>query len=197
MLFKEKYLLGIEAGQISLAFRFWKKPSVKAGTLLRTAIGEVMILDIRIVEQREITSRDATKAGFEDKEQLLKSLKPFSDDDGMIFRIGVRYHGEDPRIQLRGNDTLTPQQVSEIKQKLDRLDSYSKTGPWTRKVLLMIQKNPNKRSVDLAEQSGYEKAWLKLNIRKLKNLGLTISHVIGYEISPSGEAFIAYEKKKK
>ncbi|GAA4173979.1 hypothetical protein GCM10022218_17670 [Sphingobacterium ginsenosidimutans] len=36
----------------------------------------------------------------------------------------------------------------------------------------------------------FEKEWLKLNIRKLKNLGLTISHTVGYEISPLGERFI-------
>ncbi|MEM7550324.1 MAG: hypothetical protein AAF363_11640 [Bacteroidota bacterium] len=35
-----------------------------------------------------------------------------------------------------------------------------------------------------------EKEWLKLNIRKLKNLGLTISHNPRYEISPLGIAYI-------
>lgn len=36
-----------------------------------------------------------------------------------------------------------------------------------------------------------DQAKLKLNIRKLKNLGLTISLGTGYQISPRGKALIA------
>ncbi|WP_294276703.1 hypothetical protein [uncultured Chryseobacterium sp.] len=38
--------------------------------------------------------------------------------------------------------------------------------------------------------TGFEKEWLKLNIRKLKNMGLTISHTVGYEISPLGSEYL-------
>jgi hypothetical protein len=41
-------------------------------------------------------------------------------------------------------------------------------------------------STDLATKLSRERMWLKLNIRKLKNMGLTISHDVGYEISPLG-----------
>ena len=37
---------------------------------------------------------------------------------------------------------------------------------------------------DLAKKADAEKEWLKINVRKLKNLGLTISHQPGYELSP-------------
>jgi hypothetical protein len=44
---------------------------------------------------------------------------------------------------------------------------------------------------DEAKKTGFEKAWLKINIRKLKNLGLTISHNPGYTLSPRGKAYLA------
>ena len=37
---------------------------------------------------------------------------------------------------------------------------------------------------------GKEKQWFKLNVRKLKNLGLTESKSTGYTISPRGKAFL-------
>jgi hypothetical protein len=46
------------------------------------------------------------------------------------------------------------------------------------------------RAADLARMLGREKDWLKINIRKLKNLGLTISHETGDEISPLGKVVL-------
>ena len=51
----------------------------------------------------------------------------------------------------------------------------------------MIRDKPRVRAADLAKMMGKEKDDLKINIRKLKNLGLTISHDVGYTLSPLGE----------
>jgi predicted transcriptional regulator len=53
--------------------------------------------------------------------------------------------------------------------------------------LKLIQGNPRLRASDLAKMMNREKDALKLDIRKLKNMGLTISHDVGYSISPLGE----------
>lgn len=37
---------------------------------------------------------------------------------------------------------------------------------------------------ELAKYTGFDNGWLKVHIRKFKNLGLTISHRIGYEFLP-------------
>ena len=37
---------------------------------------------------------------------------------------------------------------------------------------------------------GRERAPFKLDVRKLKNLGLTLSFEIGYRVSPRGEAYL-------
>ena len=67
-----------------------------------------------------------------------------------------------------------------------RLDSRSVGGPWTATVLKAIHTHPKLVSTDLAANLEVERDWLKSNIRKLKNLGLTISHERGYTLSPRG-----------
>ncbi len=185
MLFKEVHLKGIKSGKVTLAFRKWKKASIKKGTLLKTATGLVEIIDIKTVDEDKITTKDVLNAGFENKEQLLKSLR--LNALGEIYKISVRYHSADPRLKLR-EQTLTTENFLEFEQKLDRLDKFSKQGDWTRTLLLAI--NPQLRAKGIATLTGFEKDWLKLNIRKLKNLGLTISHTVGYELSPLGKAFV-------
>jgi len=185
MLFKEIHLSGIKSGKITLAFRKWQKASVKRGSLLHTSVGLVEIRKIEIVNENDITEQDAIQAGFTDKKQLLKSLRHNS--AGTIFKIPVSYHSADPRIKLREQTELSEQQFTDLKNKLERLDNRSKQGHWTNKVLLAIKNNPNLHAIGIAKLTGLEKEWLKLNIRKLKNLGLTISHNVGYELSPLGK----------
>lgn len=194
MLFKEKHLNGIKSGEITLAFRRWQKPVVKSGTLLHTPIGLVEILGIEPVEEDEITYLDAVNAGFSDKSELLKSFLPFR--KGFIFKISVRYHSEDPRIKLREQTEVSSQEFSGLKKKLERMDHSSKNGPWTEIVLLTIRNHPNLHAVGIAKLTGFEKEWLKLHIRKLKNLGLTISHTVGYELSPLGAYFLTMLEAK-
>lgn len=188
MLFKEIHLQGIKSGEITLAFRKWQKVSVNSGSLLHTSIGLVEIGDIQVVNEVDITESDAQQAGFIDKKHLLKSFGKNS--SGTIFQISVRYHSPDPRIKLREQNELSEQHFIDLKKKLERLDNYSKQGHWTNKVLLTIKDNPNLHAIGIAKLTGFEKDWLKLNIRKLKNLGLTMSHHIGYEVSPLGNKYL-------
>ena len=47
------------------------------------------------------------------------------------------------------------------------------------------------RAADLAAGFGRETQPFKLDVRKLKNLGLTISLEVGYRLSPRGEAYLS------
>ncbi len=188
MLIKSVHLQGIKAGTVKLAFRRWQKPAVKEGTLLKTFIGLVKVVSISTVKESQITQKDIRDAGFDDRELFLKSLR--QNDNHNIYKIELRYYSEDPRLELRNNTTLTNSALEELNNKFDRLDKYGKQGLWTKKVLLAIKENPKLRAVDLAKLTGFEKQWLKLNIRKLKNLGLTISHEVGYELSPLGKSLV-------
>jgi hypothetical protein len=69
--------------------------------------------------------------------------------------------------------------------------NHAEVGPWTISVLRLIAWLPEHRAAELAAQSSVEKEWLKLNIRKLKNLGLTESLTVGYRLSPRGAALLS------
>ncbi len=184
MLFKQQHLDGIRSGTISLAFRKWKRVAAKEGSLIKTSIGLVEITGITTIPLHKITNKDALAAGFNSIKELTTMLNMVTEGD--IYRIGVRYHSADPRIQLREQTALSPTALDTLRQRLERLDRSSKEGPWTIAVLQAIKAHPLLRAVDLGVVTGKEKEWLKLHIRKLKNLGLTISHDTGYTLSPLG-----------
>ena len=52
---------------------------------------------------------------------------------------------------------------------------------------------PGRRAADIATDVGLPRDELKIRIRRLKALGLTISLETGYEISPRGAAYLADE----
>ena len=127
----------------------------------------------------------APSQGFDSKDELLALLNKHPRD---IYKIKLSYHSEDPRIELR-QQKLTDAMFEQLKKKMERLDKGIE-GAWTKPVLQAIHKHPHLRAADLCKKVGMEKMKMKLNVRKLKNLGLTISHEVGYEISPLGEEFL-------
>jgi DNA-binding MarR family transcriptional regulator len=108
-----------------------------------------------------------------------------------VYRIEVRPGGPDPLVALRSDDDLDEGAVAAIRQRLDRLDAMSPTGPWTHRYLAIIGDHPHVRAQDLAEGLGLDKPTFKGKVRKLKALGLTISHSPGYELSPRALAYLA------
>ena len=56
MLFNRRALDGIEAGEIDLAFRRWKRPTVKAGGTLRTRGGVLSIETVERTNERKISA---------------------------------------------------------------------------------------------------------------------------------------------
>jgi hypothetical protein len=115
MLFKIKTLEKIKAGEVDLAYRKWKKASVKEGGTLKTSVGLLRIDRIRPVS--EIKLKDIKRTEYE------------SLSDG-------------------------------------------RSAGW------------------ISETLHIEKTWLKPNIRKLKEMGLTISLEVGHKISPRGKAYL-------
>lgn len=187
MLLRRTELDRIVNGEVDLAFRRWKRPTVKAGGTLRTPAG---VLEINTVDQvaiESITEDDARRAGLE-----LGDLLAFLDakEEGDVYKVELGSIGPDPRVALRENADLTPDEVDELLARLDRLDRASKRGPWTREFLRLLDANPNVRAQDLADRLGLEKTVFKNDVRKLKALGLTISHSPGYEVSPRGKALL-------
>ncbi|MBT8231616.1 MAG: ASCH domain-containing protein [Saprospiraceae bacterium] len=184
MLIKLTQLKKIKDGKVSLAFRKWNNARVKKGSNIKTAVGLINIIDINKISLKDLSESEAIKAGYDNLEELQNEL---TSREGNLYKISLKYHSEDPRIALRNKSDLTQKEFEEIKHKLDRFDKFSKTGDWTLDVLKTISSNPKLKAGELALILGKEKSWLKTNIRKLKNLGLTISHEVGYSISAYGK----------
>jgi hypothetical protein len=184
MIFKTNHLLGIKSGKITLAFRKWEKPGVKPGSTMRNEMGVIEVEDVNQVTLAAITEADAVSSGYDTRDELIKALNKV--EKGKIFRIRLKYQSADPRIQLREQGSLTDEEFEKLRKRLARLDQ-AEGGPWTMKYLKLIQKYPERRAGDLADMIKMERLAFKLNVRKLKNLGLTISHEVGYSVSPLGE----------
>jgi len=193
MLLKNKTIEGIQSGKITLIFRRWKKAGVKKGGTQMTQLGVVGIDDVKVVSENEITDRDAKKAGYGSKSELLEQMY---DRDEDIYKIKVHWVGEDPRKALRTNDKLTKKDIDEIIGKLGRLDQNSQRGNWTRLYLQMIHDQPNTHAAILAGQIGLTIPTFKPWVRKLKALGLTESLRPGYRLSPRGQKVLAELRKK-
>lgn len=188
MLFKQRVLDEIAAGRVTVAYRRWKRPTVKSGGTLQTPVGVLRICAIEVVDATQIGQASLANTGFETVAELLASL---GDRGGDLYRIEFERLGDDPRIALRAESALSTADVHALCTRLDRLDSRSRSGPWTRSVLQLIAEHPELRAVELANRSHFEKEWLKTNIRKLKNMGLTESLTTGYRLSPRGRVLLA------
>ncbi|WP_020619852.1 hypothetical protein [Paenibacillus daejeonensis] len=189
MLFKKNILEGIAAGKVTQAFRRWRRPSVKLGSQLHTSAGLIEIVAMEEIQESVITEEDATRAGYASLPDLLKELNGFS-MEGIVYRIAIRRIGDDPREALREDTALDAEQFTELRERLSRLDRASRQGPWTAKFLHVIVQHPAERAANLATLLGWDTDKLKLNVRKLKNLGLTVSLGTGYRISPRGESYL-------
>lgn len=192
MLIPMATLREIGAGRIDLAFRRWSRPTVKTGGTLRTAIGVLRIDAVDAIELASVTDRAARRAGFADRAALEAELDRHR--AGQLYRIRLHLDGEDPRIALREAAELTADDIAAITTRLDRLDRASSHGVWTRSTLALIRDRPAVRAPDLAASVGRETQPFKTDVRKLKNLGLTISLGTGYELSPRGRAYLDHTK---
>jgi hypothetical protein len=173
--------------EIDLAFRKWRRPTVKAGGTLNTAVGVLAIDAVDIVDELGITLDEARRAGYTSVEALRGELERRT--EGSVYRIQLRHIGDDPRIALREDADLDAEQFEMIGARLDRLDK-ARNEPWTRAVLELIRARPATRAPDLAALFGRETKAFKTDVRKLKSLGLTESLLVGYRLSPRGEAFL-------
>ncbi len=186
MLFPPDTLAAIAAGRVDLAFRRWERPRVKAGGSQRTAIGVIAFDAVEPVTADAITDGEARRAGFPSREPLIAFLDRRS--TGTIHRVTLRLAGPDPRVELR-ESVPEPAEAERILRRLSRLDA-GPHGPWTREVLELIAANSGVRAGDLAASIGRERLPFKLDVRKLKELGLTESLPIGYRLSPRGRAIL-------
>jgi hypothetical protein len=183
MLFRPATLRGIADGTVTRAYRRWDRPRVKPGGRQRTPVGVLAFDAVEPVDRDALTEEDARLAGMESLDELLGLVdrRPA----GTIYRVDLRLAGPDPRVALR-DAPPDGDEMAEIERRLRRLDRASRHGPWTIAVLEVIDAQPGVRATDLAASFGRERDPFKLDVRKLKELGLTESLRPGYRLSPRG-----------
>jgi hypothetical protein len=191
MLFDRADLDGIANGTVTVAFRRWRRPTVKAGGTLTTPVGVLAIDEVAVIDDAEVTDADAAAAGRRDAAEVLghKGLRR----DGALHRVRFHLAGEDPRIALRQQADMSEDEVATLVARLERYDSSSRHGAWTRDTLGLIDAHPALRAADLARlmPEPQETQVFKTDVRKLKALGLTESLEVGYRLSPRGEALLS------
>jgi len=181
---------GVQNGSVTVTFRRWKRRQVTAGNRYRTAVGMLEVESVDVIDASKITDAEAKRSGYPSAAAVIADLR--GTDDLPIYRVRFHaVHEPDPRDELANAATLSDADVAELDRRLTRLDTASSYGPWTMETLAVIAAHPAIRAGDLADQLGRERAPFKLDVRKLKNLGLTLSLEVGYRISPRGQAYLA------
>jgi hypothetical protein len=193
MLFNNREREAIARGELTLAYRHWKRPQAKPGARHRLApFGMIDILDLE-ADPFEPTDADAIAAGFQDAAALQCDIDHYAGryPGNTLYRVRFRFiDAPDPRAKLAADHAITPGDLAMINEKLDRMDARSPAGPWTRQTLRLIKDHPERRAGDLAAMLGRERLEFKRDVRKLKALGLTVSLGVGYQLSPRGRTFI-------
>jgi hypothetical protein len=199
LLFKKRFHEGLVRGDVTVTFRRWDKPHVRAGGRYRChPIGVLEVDRVDRVKVADIGERDAKRSGFASREELLAFVASAKDepltDDTELYRIELHHGGEADHVDLALEDALTTEDVEAIRARLERLD---RDRPWTKETLAIIEKHPRVAASKLAAKLGRETLPFKVDVRKLKKLGLTQSFEIGYEISPRGRAYLAATRAKE
>jgi hypothetical protein len=189
MLIEQRLWAGIQDGSITVMFRRWKRRQVTAGNTYRTAAGRIVVDEVTEIAPSRIRRADALAAGYRSPAEAVADLRGTPGDPVFLLRLRPAAD-EDPRAVLAESTELSTEDVEEITRRLERLDHASGHGPWTEQTLAIIQKRPAVRAGDLADELGREMLPFKVDVRKLKNLGLTLSLDVGYRLSPRGEAYL-------
>ena len=196
MLFTADAYEGLVDGTITVTFRHWARPQVKVGgsyKIPRRDI-ELVVDDLRQLPAADISDDDARRAGEPDRHGVwrrLGSRRQVGPPDLVVWRVEFHRLAPEPgTVPLPQQDDLGPDDVAELDRRLDRLDAVSTHGPWTRPTLHLIAQRPAVVSSRLAETLGRDRPSFKIDVRKLKRLGLTESLEVGYRLSPRGDAYL-------
>ncbi|MGW5188341.1 hypothetical protein ACWEOO_03740 [Kribbella sp. NPDC004138] len=194
MLFAGSDKDGVADGRITVAYRRWAEPRVVEGRIYRTNAGRIEIDSIRQVNPDLIADGDADlePADRQNARDVRRRLR----GDESLPTFLIRFHlveGPDPREELAAQTSLSAEDLADLRARLAQFDELSHHGAWTLETLRLIQTRPAVRAADLAAAVGRETPPFKLDVRKLKNLGLTYSLEVGYRLSPRGAAYLDAE----
>jgi len=181
----------VATGEITVTFRLWKSAKVKSGKAYCTGIGTVEIEDVQIMPAGMISKRDVPRSGCRDVRSIWELAGEHTGavvgPNTLLYRVQFRVIGD----VAPGSAPTAIADLDLLAKRLPRMDALSSRGAWTIEVLRLIERNPQVPARTLAAEMGWETLDFKPRVRRLKALGLTISHEIGYELSELGRAYLA------
>lgn len=191
LIFRREDRARVANGEITVTFRLWRSAKVKAGKSYRTPIGTIAIDDVSVIPAGIISRRDVRLTGCVSIEAIRElagdHTKTRVAPDTLLHRVQFRFVGDvaPDAVPARILD------IEDVAKRLAKMDRLSPRGPWTFAVLRSIERNTRVPARILAAELDWEKLDFKAHVRRLKALGLTISHDIGYEISDDGRTYLA------
>jgi hypothetical protein len=178
-------------GEITVTFRLWKSPKVKAGKIYATPIGAIEIEKVDVIPAALVSKRDVKPSGRASIAAIWESAgehtKTIVTPDTLLHRVQIRFLGDVP-VEAQKKPPIS---LEGLARRLDRMDARSARGPWTHQFLKTIEDAPRVPARILAADVGWERLDFKAHVRRLKALGLTISHETGYELSDLGHRYLA------
>jgi len=190
LLFRREDRERVASGEITLTFRLWKSAHVKAGKAYETGFGAVLVEDVRVMPAALVAEEDVPLTGCASISAIWALAGEHTGapvgPDTLLHRVQFRFLGRVPpaAASQRELDRET------LRVRLARLDAANARGPWTLAVLRLIESAPRVPARLLAAELGWETPEFKAHVRKLKALGLTLSHETGYELSDAGRRYL-------
>ncbi len=163
----------------------------------RYRVGGLGLIEVDAIEQvrvADVSPAEARRSGFPDRDALLAALVRAGDGPlrsrDRLFRVALHWAGRDDRPGPSVSGNLGAANARTLEERLARMDRLSRHGVWTTQTLDLIARHPRTAAARLAGKVGRETQPFKADVRKLKKLGLTLSHDVGYELSPRGRALL-------
>ena len=192
MQFTKPYKQAIAAGTLTRTYRRWKSPQAKVdGTYNIHPYGAILVTSISQLRLQDASIKDIQQSGFDSANAIAEHLKTSLNET--VYCVHFRYIGTDAVKQI-DTGRLPTIELEAISIKLMRMN---KTKLWTHHALRLVRDQPAKRAADLAPILEMDLPTFKRNMRKLKNLGLTLSLETGYQITARGTQMIAHANETK
>jgi hypothetical protein len=181
----------VARGEITVTFRLWRSAHVKAGKAYPTGFGTIHVDDVQVIPAALVSAEDVAPSGCASVQAIWELAgEPTQTrvlSDTLLHRVQFRFMGNAAPSSAVALET----DMDRLRERLQKMDRLSSRGAWTLKTLRLIESGPGVPARLLAAELGYETQDFKANVRKLKGLGLTISHEVGYELSDLGRRYLA------